>query len=577
MMFNIPPRRFSAFVALALIFPLAPAEAQTPSSPQASAAPETRSNLPADIDIGGAFVPDFSYAGYAYGAEDIPNFDAATQIDVVDYGVVANDEKDDSDALLRAMDAANAVRGPVILALPSGRIILSEIIPITRSHIVLRGAGEAETDVHIPRPLSMIDTKGKFSEIHDYLTQYKKIQRDADRNIDTQFSDYSWTGGFLWIGPKDYRAAAYLEALDKPDLVFTDATSGERGARTLSVTSPSSLSLGDDIELVWYSRDGESGGIIKSLYGETDLKVGSHHWSFPDRGLVRQKTQITAIEGDRITLADPLLHPVSPEIPASLVDWSPLHHVGIEDLTISFSPGVSFGHHLEQGYNAVYFAGAMHSWVRDVTFKDADSGILSYGSANLTFDNITTIGARTAHYSIHAGNVHNVLVSDLSVQNRVRHPLSVNTQSTKTVFLRSEVFVQPTFDQHAGSNHQNLFDQTIFHIDAHATGSGPRYPVWDGSGAGYWQPGHGRFNTTYNLEIRVKSGATRNQPVVAEGLAEGPDARIIGVWGNRPLSVNYQPEPVTALIGSAPEEPSLYQWQLKNRMTLLRMEPNPSE
>ena len=518
------------------------------------------------------FMPDFSYAGYGYGLKDIPDFKDAKTLDATKYGVIPNDKKDDSEAVLKALEAAQSISGDVIIQFPAGRIEISEIIPITRSNMVLRGSGEGErgTEFHMPRPLSMVDTKGKFDEIHEYLIRFNKVQREPARNIELQFSDFSWTGGFFWIGPEDYRAAAYLEELDKPDKVLSEGVGGERGERTLTVSNGEGLTKGDDIELVWYSRDGKDGGIIKTLYGDTDLKVGSHHWNFPERGLVRQKTQIDSISGNIVKLADPLLHPVSGAVPASLVDWSPLHNVGIEDVSFTFPKGVSFGHHLEQGFNAIYFAGAMHSWVRDVTINNADSGVISYASANLTLDNVTTTGEREAHYSIHAGNVHNVLISDLSVQNKVRHALTVNTQSTKTVFLRSEVFQQPTLDQHAGSNHQNLFDQTVFHLDAKDTKAQPSYPVWNGSGAGYWQPGHGRFNTTYNLELRVKSGAARNQALIAEGTAEGPEARLIGIWGNRNIETDYRPKPFEALIGEEPEIKSLYEWQLKQRIISLR-------
>lgn len=564
-------------ISIFLLSACSPVGVSENASAQSNAAAQT-STLPPGVlqntSKSAPFMPDFSYAGYGYGLKDIPDFKDARTLDATKYGVVPNDKKDDSEGVLKVLEAAQSIPGDVVIQFPAGRIEISEIIPITRSDIVLRGAGESEmgTEFHMPRPLSMVDTKGKFDEIHEYLIRFNKVQREPDRNIELQFSDYSWTGGFFWIGPKDYRGAAYLEELDKPDKVLSEGMAGTFGERDLTVESGADLTEGDDIELVWYSRDGEDGGIIKSLYGDTDLKAGSHHWSFPERGLVRQKTQIEKIDGNLVTLADPLLHPVSKAVPASIVDWSPLHNVGIEDVSFTFPEGISFGHHLEQGFNAIYFAGAMHSWVRDVTIDNADSGVISYASANLTLDNVTTTGEREAHYSIHAGNVHNVLISDLAVHNRVRHALTVNTQSTKTVFLRSEVLQQPTLDQHAGSNHQNLFDQTIFHLDASETEGRPSYPVWNGSGAGYWQPGHGRFNTTYNLELRVKSGATRDQTIIAEGTAEGPEARLIGIWGNRDINVDYRPEPFEALIGEEPEIKSLYEWQLKQR----RMRHNSS-
>lgn len=523
---------------------------------------------PSPTDLDGAYLPDFSYAGYGFGQNDLPDMVNATPLDVEAFGVIADDKKDDSKALQAALQAARNIDGPVLLRLPAGRIILSEILSLNRSDLVIRGQGDGDngTEIHIPRPLSYVDVGTKFDEIRVYLKRFDKIQRDKDQNVLWPFSEYSWTGGFLWVGPDAHRAAPYLKELDKAGIVLAEGQSGERGSLELRVSDADALRVGDDIEIVWYNRHGEEAGIIDALYGETELKVGSHHWAFPDRGLVRQKTVIRAMDGDRITISDPLLHPISEAVPASLIDWSPLTNVGIEDMKISFSKGVAFGHHLEQGFNAIYFTGTRDGWVRDVTIDEADSGILSYSSSNLTFDNIETTGKRLAHYAVHIGNVHNALVSDLTIHNRVRHALSVNTQSTKSVFLRTEVFQNPTLDQHAGANHQNLFDQTVFHIDTKPGERGPAYPVWDGSGAGYWQPGHGRYNTTYNLELRIRSGAKRDETLIAEGLAEGPEARLIGIWGNRPIMIDYRPNPLARLIGNEPTVPSLYEWQRAQRL-----------
>lgn len=92
----------------------------------------------------------------------------------------------------------------------------------------------------------MIDTKGKFNEISDYLVKYKKFQREPARNIMSLFSCYDWTGGFIWIGPDDYRAAAYLEELAQPDEVLAEGRAGERGSRVLRIDDSDKLTVGDD-------------------------------------------------------------------------------------------------------------------------------------------------------------------------------------------------------------------------------------------------------------------------------------------------------------------------------------------
>ena len=515
-------------------------------------------------------LPDFSFAGYNHGVGPIP-VSKGKLIDVTKFGVTADDDIDDSKAMLSALKAAHETAGPVIVKLPKGQIIISDILKITRSDIVLRGEGSGldGTDLHFPRPLQMIDKTNSLDELREYLQKYDKRQREKDKNIDELFSEYSWSGGFIWVQKDGTRAAAYLENKDPDITILADAVSGQAGTQTVEVSDTDDLNVGDVVELQWLNRDGENGPLLSEMYGNGDFKVGSHHWTFSDRPLVRQKTKILAIAGTTVTISDPLLHQISNDIPAQFAKWDHLTHVGIENLHISFPQSPYFGHHLERGYNGIYLTSVFDGWVRDVTFLNADTGILSYNSANVTISDITTNGDRKAHYSVHAGNVHNFLIENLVVNNSPVHSLSLNTQSTKCVFKNAVVNKGAVLDQHAGANHQNLFDNITLNVDAKRDETGVYYPVWDGSGAGYWQPGHGRFNTTWNLKVNVRSGAEPGEAVTLRGLAEGPAARIIGVSGNREFDVNYVPTPYSEHINVSMEHvPSLYDYQLRQRLKL---------
>lgn len=343
---------------------------------------------------------------------------------------------------------------------------------------------------------------------------------------------------------------------------------GKRGHHWVDVDSAKNLKTGDVLELQWLNRAGEEGALLKEMYGDTEVKIGSHHWTFEERPIVRQKTKILEVSGNKVRISDPLLHNISSKIPAQFAEWSHISHVGIEDMSITFPDSPSFGHHLERGYNGIYLTSVFDGWIRDVNFHNADSGVLSYNSANVTIKNIKTTGKRSAHYSVHAGNVHNVLVTNLTVENPVRHSLSLNTQSTKTVFQNAAVSQIAVLDQHAGANHQNLFDNIKVYVDAQRDKKGAYYPIWDGSGAGYWQPGHGRFNTTWNLQVNVRSGADRTEKIELRGLAEGPDARIVGISGNRDFSIDYFPKPYSESINrEMTDVPSLYDYQLLKRQS----------
>ena len=521
-----------------------------------------------DTDVMGQhYLPDFSYAGYNHGIGDIP-LSKGKVIDVTKYGVIADDEDDDSVAMLKAFEAAHKARGPVIVQLPEGRIIISDILKIQRSDIVLRGAGSGSkgTDLHFPRPLQMIDKTESLDELREYLLKYDKRQREKDKNIDELFSEYSWSGGFIWVQKEGTRPASYLETKDPQIITLANALKGTAGTQAVTVDDTQNLNAGDVLELQWFNRQGEGGALLKEMYGDTDVKIGSHHWTFKDRPVVRQKTEVLSIDGNVVTISDPLLHDISSAIPAQFAAWEHMTNVGIEDLHISFPDSPSFGHHMERGYNGIYLTSVFNGWVRDVTVHNADTGILSYNSANVTISNIETTGNREAHYSVHAGNVHNMLVKNLTVNNPAIHSLSLNTQSTKCVFQNAIVNEAAVLDQHAGANHQNLFDNVTTRIEARRDKEGPYYPIWDGSGAGYWQPGHGRFNTTWNLKVNVLSGASRAETVTLRGSAEGPDARIVGVSGNRSFGVDYFPAPYIERVNhSMTDVPSLYDYQLSLR------------
>lgn len=514
-------------------------------------------------------LPDFSYAGYRHGEAPLP-IAGGTVIDVRAHGAVADDDIDDSQALLAALAAANAVDGPVVLQLPLGRLIVSEILPIERSRITLRGHGKGAggSELYFPRPLRMVDRSDELDELREYLKKYDKRQVDRQRNIDHMFSEYSWTGGFLAVRRPGTRAAAYLESYDRPslELRLAAAVSGEAGARELRVASAAGVAAGDVVQVRWFNRDGAGGALIRQIYGNTDLEIGSHHWSFADRPLVVQRVRVVAVEGDRLRLSAPLLHDIAPGLEADIARSEHLEEVGIEDLALVFPQDDGFGHHLEQGYNGIYLAGVFDGWIRDVRIDNAESGVLTYASANLTIAGVETRGTREAHYSVHLGNVHNVLVTGLKVFNRVVHPLSLNTQATRSVYTRSEVFADPLLDQHAGANHQNLFDALTLHVSAMRGNDGPRYDLWRGGGAGYWQPGHGRYNTSWNLQVVVASGALADETVTLAGLDEGPDARVVGIWGNRPFRVDYRPAPYVELLNQRPAIASLYDHQLEQRL-----------
>ena len=512
-------------------------------------------------------LPDFSYAGYGFGTKPLPT-DPGTVVKASDFGVIPDDGLDDSMAILKALDAANKVQGKVTLMLPAGRVQLTEILRLTRSDFVLSGAGQGEggTELYMPRPLKIVDKLHDFDELRQYLVKEDKIQNEPENNIHYLFSEYSWAGGFIFTGPEGTRPVSYDGSKDVRDPVLAEGAAGKQFTRTLTVNDASKLQVGQVVQIQWFSNKGPDSQIIKSLYGDTDLPIGSHHWTFPNRPVVGQSTRILAIKDRQLTLGDPLLHDVRADQPASVAQWEHLENVGIQDMRLQFPVAPWFGHHLEQGYNGVYMTGVFDGWVRNLTIDGSDSGVLTDNAASLTIANITTTSEHKAHYSVHVGSVHNVLVRDLKVENPVVHPVSVNTRSTRSVFQRATVLKDGILDQHSGSNHQNLFDQLTLSIAPRQTDKGWTYRLWEGGGAPYWKPGHGLYNTVWNVRLVIPDQVPADATVAITSGLEGPGARIVGLHANRKLTVNYDPAPYVAdtnkVIAGAP---SLYDYQMQQR------------
>ncbi|WGL15765.1 hypothetical protein PVT68_13415 [Microbulbifer bruguierae] len=521
-------------------------------------------------------LPDFSYAGYKNGGTPL-TFEVRKTIDVSEFGAVPDDGLDDSKAFLAALAAADRFLGPVAVEMPAGRFILSDILYLQRDNLILRGAGQQKTQLYFPRPLRLLPDPPELSELREYLTEMDKRQREEQNNIDLPFTQYAWAGGYIWARKPGERVKAYLDKYDMPVAVNAQPVAGKRGERRLKVKSAGTLEVGQVININWYNRAGRESPLLKALYPGVD-KVGSHHWAFPSRPLVSQASRIVTIEGNTVELSDPLLHDIQ-GFTTDITQKLYLQNVGLENFTIEFPPSAYVAHHVEEGFNGIYLTRVYDGWVRNVNIINADSGVLTEEVANLTIRNVTTSGNHKAHYSVAMGDTHNVLVDNLHVQNLVIHPLSFNTFSTKSVYTDSTVDQRPILDQHSGANHQNLFDNITMYVDLNEQEiSERRYPAFKGGGAGYWKPTHGADNTFWNIRLVFSNEFEEETSITLDGVADGPNANIYGVYGNRKVAVDYGPgADIVAMNQAISDQPSLYQMQLSKRLSRSRFQDLSSD
>jgi hypothetical protein len=511
------------------------------------------------------YLPDYSYAGYHFGEVQLP-IKTEQIINATDYGVIANDDLDDSKSLLKAIKMASSLKGDVVLQMPAGRLILSDILYIERSNFVLRGAGSGEngTEIFCPRPMMYLKAPESLKELREYLTTFDKRQREKENNLDLPFSQYAWSGGFIWTQVPNERVKSYLEKYDPKLNVLAKVLTGKRGTNTFTVSEVADLKVGDVIELQLFNKEGENGEIIKTLYNNAKVKPGSHHWKFSTLPIVRQQVEIVKISKNKVTIKTPLLLEIKPNFQAQLVEWKHLSEVGIEHLRFAFPDSPRVAHHVEQGYNAIFLTRIFNSWVRDVVIHNAESGVLTEEIANVTIEDIVTDGNNMAHYTVAMGGVHNVLVKNLKIYNKAVHPLSFNTFSTKDVYQNCEIFANANLDQHAGANHQNLFDNVKVHVTPKADNS---YPLFLAGGADYWRPSHGAFTTFWNIDVDVMGKFDTSKPIMLNGMDDGPFARLIGVHGNHNFKIEYGPDAYIESVNQPVSvATSLYDYQLKKRL-----------
>lgn len=518
--------------------------------------------------IENTYLPDFSFAGYHYGEKEIPTkFDHV--LELTKFGAKPDDGYDDSQAFIQALEKADTLDGFVQIRIPSGTFNISKIIYINRSKTVLTGMGSGEggTIFRFDRSLRFCENPPEHEELMVYLDRFDKRQREPKYGIDNPFSQYSWSGAFFWVAKKGKVYKSYnIPEYNQPINTYANARSGKQGSFEVQVDDASKLKVGGAYKFCWFNKEGENGSLLKHIYDNQDVEIGSHHWNNPDSPLVTQMVKIDKIDGNTVLIKDPLLHNVKPEWFCSFVEWEHIEEVGIENMAFEFPLYPDMPHHCEEGNNAVYLTSLMNGWVRNVRFLNADSGILTDDISNVTIEDVRTHGPKLAHYSVSMGEVHNVLIKNLKVENEVRHPLSFNTRASKCVYTDCQVEKASILDQHSGINEQNLFDNIKVYIDApvHETFE---YPLFNMGGSKLWAPGHGAYSTFFNIDITFANiPKDLKKPIVLNGTKNGVSARLIGIYANHPVSPDYTPNAYMELINVIPSIPSLYEYQLNNRL-----------
>ena len=511
------------------------------SNPKSAAKPASGAGwMPEILSRGEPYLPNFSYAGYHFGEREPPSL--TPTLEVTDFGAHPDDALDDTEALKKALEAAEATPGPVVLHFPKGRFIISDILYLERSHLVLQGSGSGPggSELFFTKPMVEMPHNAVIQKIENYLAANDK------RTDGKAFSAFSWTGGVIWTRRKAEPAQKAL----------AHALEAKRGGHTVRLDSALSLTPGSIVRLRWFNRGGDDSPLLRHIFGLEHFAFGPRLSDPNGEPVATEEATIAAVHGDELELVQPLLHDVRAGWVVDLVQPEFLEEVGIEHLAITFPEEPYPGHHLERGFNGIYLTGLAHSFVRDVHVKNADSAILSDDCTNLTLSQIDVSG-RLGHYGVHIGDVFDVLLRDFRIASAEFHSVSFNTKARANVVTHGVIF-RPSLDQHRGANHQNLFD------DLNTLEDRPESKLFEHGGADYWGPTHGAFNTFWNVHLEF-SHVTPGSPKTLGKIQDAGPARIVGLTSNAELRLDYAGAYVEGLNALGIGVPSLYSYQLEQR------------
>ncbi len=174
-------------------------------------------------------LPDFSFAGYHRGEQPLPNVPPG--VSVKDLGAKGDGVTDDTQAFLATI--ARVERGAI--EVPPGRYRITGFLEITRSGVVLRGAGPDKTVLVCPTPLN--DIKPNWGAT----------------TTGQRTSNYSWSGGVIVVRGKFGSE------------VLADISGNvSRGENTVTVGSVDKLRVGQEVEV--YQSDLPDNSLAVHLY-----------------------------------------------------------------------------------------------------------------------------------------------------------------------------------------------------------------------------------------------------------------------------------------------------------------------
>ncbi|MEO0793605.1 MAG: DUF4955 domain-containing protein [Verrucomicrobiota bacterium] len=315
-------------------------------------------------------LPDYSWAGYKYGTEAIPDVDWK-EFNVVDFGAIPNDGKSDYEAIQKTIRAAEA-HGSGVVFFPPGRFLVAERediekgITINGANIVLRGSGSGVngTEIHQKNHYLPADPKKLWTVPPVFVFSHPSSRVFLSR----------------------YRNEAHKLA--------TVVESAKRESFSIVLNNASEVQAGQTVMLCARSIDLNE----QFLLGLKPRKIFSE---IVENGVsVSEKHIVKSVDGNRVTFVEPIRFDIDPNITWTLYDYPMIEGWGVEDIHFTGNCPVPFVHHKnfihDSGFQAVAMEKGRNCWIRRCRFTNMTQAYKASGCIASSFI-LNTIDGHQGH------------------------------------------------------------------------------------------------------------------------------------------------------------------------------------
>ncbi len=233
---------------------------------------------------------------------------------------------------------------------------------------------------------------------------------------------------------------------------------------TIKVDNAADLKVGDRIRLSM-TRKSEAAAPF----------VAPHGWSekWTSGITIREFHEVKSINGNSLTLAEPIMIAVDDKNDWTLQDVSFISNIGFENLFFKGNWNEKFKHHRswrdDSAWRGLAVTGAENSWIRNCTLESMNWAIQLASCRQMTVENLKFTGT-PAHFGMQDTATYGILAIKVLDLAGHHHGPSLQSGSCATVYHQCLWREDGSFDSHANNPYATLHDCNQGGLDLNGVG-----------------------------------------------------------------------------------------------------------